>query len=92
MPTRNNPFQHISTELTRELTHSKRRAMKTDTIPFGFESVPLREARTRLQSMTRADLEQLSDSQYQDLVRTMGTEAIVEILNRSQSPFNSART
>ena len=84
--TRQNPLQHISSELAKELKQSREKATRSKVVPFGMEQVDARTALSRLQTMTRADLEAMDRPQYQQLVESVGTDAIMDVIRREQQP------
>ncbi len=83
MPSRN-PLQKVSMDLLQELTDLKAKAKKSKAVPFGMERVTKSEAQARLSTLTRADLEAMSLTDYQQLVKSVGADAIMEVLSRGQ--------
>lgn len=79
---RQNPFQHIASELADELKHSRSKANRSKVVPFGLEQVSRRDALNRVDTLTRADLETMPQEQYQELVKSIGQNAILEIAGR----------
>lgn len=77
-----NPFQQVVFDLVGELKTAKERAQKSKAIPFGMEQVTKREAQGRAQTLTRADLDMMDETSYQELVQALGSKEILNIANR----------
>jgi hypothetical protein len=82
MMAKSSEFTRVIQNLGKEADAYRQRAAKSQTVPIGQERLSRSEARTRVKTLTPADLQGMTPELREKLLHEVGTERVLDILRR----------